>query len=117
MDIWATWCAPCKMEFKFYDAAFYEFMKEHKIELVFISIDDPKRRDQWEREVNTFNLKGNHILAQTHLQASLKEVVYDDGNVVIPRYLLADETGKILSTDFMRPSDPQFQNEIRKQFR
>ena len=117
VDIWATWCAPCKMEFKFYDAAFYEFMKEHKIELVFISIDDPKRRDQWEREVNTFNLKGNHILAQTHLQASLKEVVYDDGNVVIPRYLLADETGKILSTDFMRPSDPQFQNEIRKQFR
>ena len=117
VDLWATWCAPCKMEFKFYDAAFYEFMKDHKIEVVFISIDDPKRRDQWEREVNTFNLKGNHILAETLLQASLKEVVYDDGNVVIPRYLLADETGKILSTDFMRPSDPQFQNEIRKQFR
>ncbi len=116
IDLWATWCAPCKMEFAHYDSTFYEFMKEKKIDLVFLSIDKPELKNKWETEVKALSLKGYHALAAKTLQASIKEIVYDDGPIVIPRYILADENGRILSTDFKRPSDPSFRHEIEKAF-
>jgi len=116
IDLWATWCAPCKMEFAHYDSSFYEFMKERKIDLVFVSIDKPELKNKWETEVKSLNLRGYHAFADKTLQASIKEIVYDDGTIVIPRYILADENGRILSTDFKRPSDPSFRHEIEKAF-
>ncbi len=116
IDLWATWCAPCKMEFVHYDSSFYNFMKKKKIELVYLSVDKPELKNRWEKEVKVLNLKGYHVLADKTLQASIKEIVYDDGTVIIPRYILIDETGKILSADFKRPSDPLFKLEINSFF-
>ncbi len=116
IDLWATWCAPCKMEFAYYDSSFYEFMKAKKIDLVYLSIDKPELKNKWEKEVKALNLRGYHALADKTLQASIKEIVYNDGTVVIPCYILIDENGKILSTDFKQPSDPLFKLEIEKIF-
>lgn len=114
IDLWATWCMPCKMEFKYYDSSFYEFMKEHKIQTVFISIDKPDRREKWKTEIDAINLKGYHVFAGQKLQASIKEVIFNDQTTVIPRYVLVDENGKILSVDFNRPSDSYFKAAIDK---
>ncbi len=116
IDLWATWCAPCKIEFSSYDSSFYEFMEEKKIHLVYLSIDKPELKNQWEREVKALNLRGYHALADKTLQASIKEIVYSDGTVIIPRYILVDENGKMLSVDFKRPSDPLFKQEIERAF-
>ncbi len=114
IDLWATWCAPCKMEFKFYDNSFYDFMEKHKINLVYISTDKPEHRSKWEKEVKAIKLKGYHILAGNNLQSSIKEVIYDNNPMSIPRYILIDEHGKVCSADFKRPSDALFRSEIHK---
>lgn len=116
IDLWATWCSPCKIEFASYKSTFYEFLKLHRIELAFISIDKPEFEEQWKKEISDTNLNGYHILAGPLLQSSIKEVVYDSGTVVIPRYILVDEKGRLLSIDFKRPSDELFQAEIIRFF-
>lgn len=117
IDLWATWCAPCKADFKHYDASFYAYMNERKIALVYISIDKLQDKKRWENDVNRFNLTGFHILAGQKLKASIKEIVFDGTNAAIPRYVLVREDGKIVSVDFIRPSDPTFRDELDKALR
>ncbi len=117
IDLWATWCAPCIMEFKNYDIDFNKFMEQNEISLVFISIDEFSKREKWKNSIKGHNLKGYHLIAGERLRQSIKEIVYDGGTIVIPRYLIADENGKIISVDFKRPSDPDFKEEIIKLLR
>ncbi len=116
IDLWATWCAPCKIEFKKYDSTFYELIRNTKIEMVFISIDDKKGKKIWESEINLLPFKGDHFLSGSLLRRSIQKIVYNNGLVVIPRYILIDEDGKIISVDFKRPSHPLFRKEIEKYF-
>ena len=116
IDLWATWCAPCKIEFAYYDSSLYEFLKKKKISPVFLSIDKLELKDKWEREIKLLNLKGYHGLAGSTLQASIREVVFNDSLVSIPRYILIDENGRIVSVNFKRPSDPLFRQEIQRFF-
>jgi alkyl hydroperoxide reductase subunit AhpC len=94
----------------------YSFTDEIGVKLLFLSIDDAIDADKWRKEVDGSGLKGYHLLADTTLYASLKEVIFDDGVVSIPRYILIDEKGYFISTDFVRPSDPDFKKKLIKAF-
>ena len=112
IDLWASWCAPCKGEFQYYDSAYYEFMSRRNIDLVFISIDKEEQRKAWEKDMKKYGLKGYHVLAGKKLQKSIRELIYENGEVVIPRYVVVKENGEILSTDFKRPSHVQFKEDF-----
>ena len=116
IDLWATWCAPCKGEFIAYDSSFYAFMQQHSVKLVYISIDKASNKTKWEKEAKALNLIGTHFLAGEKLQNSIKEVVYESEHMAIPRYLILDEAGHILSDNFLRPTDPSFKTELVKLF-
>lgn len=82
--------------------------------MVFISIDKSEHGEWLMNEIQAINLKGYHVLAEEKLQSSIKEVIYDGQTVAIPRYILIDENGKILSVNFNRPSDSYFKSAIHK---
>lgn len=112
IDIWATWCAPCKKEFKNYDSVYYAFMEKNNIDLVYLSIDRDVDKKAWEADINRTGLKGYHARANKKMMQSVTNLVYNGGTVIIPRYILISEQGKMLSKDFKRPSDPAFAEEI-----
>lgn len=112
IDLWATWCIPCKAEFPYYNKRFYDKLDERNIKILFISIDDKERTAAWSKAIEVTNLKGYHVLAGKRLQASLKEIVYNSGPTPIPRYLLINEKGQILSVNAKRPSDTLLENEL-----
>lgn len=116
VDLWATWCAPCKIEFKKCDSAFYKVLSANKVNLLYISIDKEKDRKKWESDISKFQLKGEHILAQKILLRSINELVYKNHDVIIPRYLVFDESGIMVSSDFVRPSDIDFERKLKSLF-
>ena len=110
--MWATWCAPCKLEFRYYDDSLYDFFKKYDIECIFMSIDKLELYDKWEKEVKFFNLKGHNAILNEELVNSVTELIFDDGIVSLPRYILINEKGKILTTNAPRPSNPNFKELI-----
>lgn len=116
VDMWATWCGPCKKEFREYDSAYYSIMDSYNIDLLYLSIDKDKDTKIWERDIEKLGLKGYHTRANKKLVESLQAEIFDGSVITIPRYILVDKGGKILFKNFQRPSDPEFSKMIREVF-
>ena len=103
IDVWATWCGPCRQEFKHKDSL-YKLLKEHDITVVYISIDDDKEDDRWKKMINLYGLEGSHIRANKQLGADLRKLFNKGGGIAIPWYMLVDATGKMTRTYAAPPS-------------
>jgi len=113
IDLWATWCVPCKMEFSYYQRLRPVFQRKN-ITSVFISIDEAAARNAWKTTIGQNQLGGTHILVSKALMADIEKVVYKGGQVSIPRYILIDKAGKVISLDAPRPSNPDLLTLIDK---
>ena len=102
IDVWATWCGPCVREIP----ALKELESElHEEDIVFlsVSIDAEKDKEKWLKFVEEKELKGLQLMAE----GDWKSEVASSYNVKgIPRFMLIDPEGKILTANAPRPSDP-----------
>ncbi len=114
IDLWATWCGPCKYEFTKYDDNLYAYLKGKGIDLVFISLDKAEKEKEWRNDILWFNLNGYHIMAGKSLNNSLKKELNEGNPFAIPRYVLINEHGEILSKDIGKPSSTDFRNKVSK---
>jgi len=98
VDLWASWCVPCKRELP-YSKKIVEKFKDKNIAFVFISIDE--NEEAWKNAVKNENIAGINLLAKQGFNA---EVIKDYGVNGIPHYLLIDRDGNIISSNAKRPS-------------
>ena len=112
IDVWATWCGPCIREIPFFEEVQKEFQNKN-IRFISISIDERNRSlynyDKWIEYVKDEKLSGIHLFADN---AWKSEFIKSYNINSIPRYLLIDDKGFIISSDAPRPSDKSLRDKI-----
>jgi len=100
IDVWATWCGPCKREIPFLKKVEKQY-HDKNIEFVSISIDEEKDHDAWKKMVTDKEMGGIQLLADN---AWFSQFVKDYFIKGIPRFILIDPDGNIVNPDAPRPS-------------
>ncbi|MFY7671976.1 TlpA family protein disulfide reductase [Tenacibaculum sp. MEBiC06402] len=101
IDVWATWCNPCLAEIP----ALQKLEKDyHDKNIQFVSISIDKRDDYftWTDMVEEKDLGGIQLYANEDKSFSQAYRISS-----IPRFILIDPDGNIVSADAPRPSDPK----------
>ena len=105
IDVWATWCGPCIAEIpslKKVEALYHN----KNIEFVSISIDVKDRPvynyDKWRQMIEEKSLGGVQLFADNAWNSQFTKAFVINS---IPRFLLIDPDGNIVSGDAPRPSD------------
>jgi thiol-disulfide isomerase/thioredoxin len=97
LDLWATWCIPCKQEEPYWDKL-NEWYAGKDVAFVGISVD--KDKAAWEKHLKEKQLKGIQLHAGPGNNISLAYKVNG-----IPRYILIDKKGNLIADDGPRPSN------------
>ncbi|HUP13409.1 MAG TPA: TlpA disulfide reductase family protein, partial [Niastella sp.] len=101
VDVWATWCGPCKQQIP-HLKKLEEELRDKDIAFVSISVDDEKDFEKWKQFVDKEQLKGIQLYAKGWSDFSK---YYDIRS--IPRFLVFDQDGKLVTVDSPRPSQPE----------
>ena len=110
VDVWATWCGPCKKEIPALQKL-EEEMKDQNVVFISYSVDELKDAEKWKKMVETEKLGGVQLMGD----AAFKSTICVDYKInAIPRFLLFDKAGKIVSIDAQRPSNPELKEIITK---
>ncbi|MFD1015166.1 TlpA family protein disulfide reductase [Winogradskyella rapida] len=118
IDLWATWCAPCLKEIPSLKRVEEQY-KDKNIEFVSISIDEGRgyKNDKaaaykaWKKMVYDKNLGGIQLLADNGFKSQFVQDYRVNG---IPRFILIDPKGNIVSADAPRPSSPELMKLFNK---
>jgi len=103
IDVWATWCAPCKTQIPFLEELEKEY---HDKNIVFVSMSVDKQKDleKWKTMVKEKEMSGIQIIAPNATSSAFTRA-YNINS--IPRFILIDPEGKIIDYDAPRPSDKE----------
>ena len=103
IDVWATWCGPCKAEIPFLKKIEEKYSKGN-ITFVSISVDKLKDHDKWLKMIKDKEMKGIQLFADNNWESKFVSDYLIKG---IPRFILIDPNGKIVNSNAPRPSEKE----------
>ena len=101
VDVWATWCGPCKREIPSLQKVEKQYHGKN-IEFVSLSVDKLGDHDKWKRMVEEMHLGGIQLFADNSWDSDFVKNYLIKG---IPRFILIDPNGNIVNSNAPRPSD------------
>jgi thiol-disulfide isomerase/thioredoxin len=108
IDIWSLGCGPCMSELPHSKELINKYRNE-EIKFIFFSVD--KTDEMWKKGIEISGIKDGHYKLDKGFDSELLKTLNIKG---IPRYLMIDENGNIISLDSKRPSSKELIRELNK---
>ena len=110
IDVWATWCGPCKMEIPFMEKLVERFKGNDKVMFISISVDE--NVEAWKKMIE----KDKPQWAQYNIHGKTNQQFSADWGITgIPRFIMIDKNGNIFAADATRPSNEETAKTIEEQ--
>lgn len=106
IDIWGTWCAPCKQEIPDAIRA-HDIFKDKNVSFVYLCCRS--KNEPWEKVIKQYQIEGYHYLLNTEQYAFIENKFSISG---IPHFLLINKNGDIANADAPRPSNDKLLSDI-----
>ncbi|HIE73213.1 MAG TPA: redoxin domain-containing protein [Flavobacteriales bacterium] len=100
VDVWATWCGPCKAEIPYLQKLEEEYQGYCTITFLSVSVDTDK--DAWLKMVKEKELGGTQLWADGWSEITKSYAIFG-----IPRFMLFSADGNVISTNAPRPSSDE----------
>lgn len=98
VDVWATWCGPCRAEMPFLHDLEAEY-SDKNVTFIGVSVDEEKNRQVWLDMMEEKDMKGVQIFAD-----GWSQITKDYAINGIPRFMLFDTEGNVSNLNADRPS-------------
>ena len=105
LDVWATWCGPCCAEIPHVEELVRHYAGNPNIEFISISLDD--NIGKWKNKLKADKPEWRQFVAPNGMKSELCKEYQITG---IPRFMLFDKEGKIITTNALRASDSEILN-------
>ncbi|MDB5210377.1 MAG: TlpA family protein disulfide reductase [Sediminibacterium sp.] len=92
LDMWGTWCGPCREEMDKNSAAIKEHFKNKGLDYLYIANRDEGQEKKWKDLIAYFNLEGYHILANSNLNKDIMDTIKGEG---YPTYAIIRRDGSV----------------------
>ncbi|WP_316748143.1 TlpA disulfide reductase family protein [Pedobacter gandavensis] len=109
IDVWATWCAPCKQQIPFLKKMEEKF-KGQDVVFMSVTVDYEKDKQKWLDMLKALDLHGLQMFA-----GGWTKITKDYGISAIPRFMVIDKKGNVVAVDAPRPSDPKLTEMVEKE--
>jgi thiol-disulfide isomerase/thioredoxin len=90
VDMWGTWCGPCRSEIEKNSHAIKAYFKDKGLDYLYIANSDLQHEKKWKELIAYFDLKGTHILANESLSTDIMDKVKGTG---YPTYVIIKKDG------------------------
>lgn len=99
VDVWATWCGPCRAEIPSLQKLLEEY---HGKDITFLSVSVDTDRDEWLKMLADKVLGGTQLWADGWSEITKSYAIFG-----IPRFMLFSADGNVISTNAPRPSSDE----------
>lgn len=95
LDMWGTWCAPCRQEINQHSAALKKYFENKGLTFLYITNHDTDQ-EKWKQLIAFYNLEGSHIFASRNLSQEIMQNIKGTG---YPTYAIIDKYGKVIPSE------------------
>lgn len=108
VDVWATWCGPCRAEIP-HLVKLEKEMQGKDVVFISVSVDDKKDHQKWLDVLDSEGMHGVQLFA-----GGWGQIVKDYKIKGIPRFMVFDRNGNVVTTQSPRPSNPELKKLLEK---